>query len=176
MNANHVILIGFVGRIGFLRYFEDGKMAIDVRLGTTEGYKSRQTGEWVEHTDWHNLEFRDRDAECIANHLDVGQELSVTGKLRCRTYEKDGVPHPRYYVEVQSFQFGRRAKPKGEHAGLRPRARQPSAEGSEPPAVTATAAAHEEASEVVSRQTLCGGKSPIHRTGRLPRALRRPQA
>jgi len=52
---NKVILIGRIGKDPETYSFEDGTKKISFSLATTESYKDRNTGSWVDQTEWHNI-------------------------------------------------------------------------------------------------------------------------
>ena len=67
-------------------------------MATSETYKDRQTGERREQTEWHNVVLWRGLAEVAEKYVKKGDMIYVEGKLRTRSWEKDGVT--RYTTEV----------------------------------------------------------------------------
>ena len=102
---NKVTLIGHLGADPEVRYLEDGTCVANVNIATTESYKNKETGEKVVMpTDWHNISVRRPGlVKVVENYVKKGQLLYVEGKLRTRTYEKDG--DTKYITEVVVDEF-----------------------------------------------------------------------
>lgn len=97
--VNKVILIGRLGKDPEIRTFENGGMIANFTLATSETYKDRNTGEKKEITEWHNISIgRPQLAEVAQKYLHKGDMLYVEGKLRTRSWEKEG--QTRYITEV----------------------------------------------------------------------------
>lgn len=96
--VNKVILIGRLGKDPEVRNFDNGGMVANFTMATSETYKDRTTGEKKEITDWHNVVARNQGAEIIQKYVRKGDMLYVEGKLRTRSWEKDGIT--RYTTEV----------------------------------------------------------------------------
>ena len=97
--VNKVILIGRLGKDPEIRNFENGGMIASFTMATSEVYKDRTTGEKKEITDWHNVVARiPQQADVIQKYVKKGDMLYVEGKLRTRSWEKDG--QTRYTTEV----------------------------------------------------------------------------
>lgn len=99
-SVNKVILIGNLGKDPEVRHFEGGGAVANFPLATTESYRNRETGEKVTlPTDWHNISVRRPGlVKVVESYLKKGQLLYVEGKLRTRSYEKDG--ETKYVTEV----------------------------------------------------------------------------
>ncbi|MCE2734330.1 MAG: single-stranded DNA-binding protein [Cyclobacteriaceae bacterium] len=113
--VNKVILIGRLGKDPEIRNFENGGMIANFSMATSETYKDRTTGEKKEITDWHNVVARiPQQAEIIQKYVKKGDMLYVEGKLRTRSWEKDG--QTRYTTEVIIDNFTM-LTPKGNSGG-----------------------------------------------------------
>jgi single-strand DNA-binding protein len=95
---NKVILIGNLGDDVKMHYFEGGNSIGRFPIATSESYTSKQTGEKVTNTDWHNIVVRNKLAEICEKYLSKGDKVYVEGKLKNRQWEQDGVK--RYSTEV----------------------------------------------------------------------------
>ena len=96
--VNKVILVGRLGKDPELRNFENGGSIATFTMATSETYKDKVTGEKKEITEWHNIVLRKGLAEVATKYLHKGDMLYVEGKIRTRSWEKDGVT--RYTTEI----------------------------------------------------------------------------
>ncbi|MBI1768714.1 MAG: single-stranded DNA-binding protein [Bacteroidetes bacterium] len=96
--VNKVILLGRLGKDPESRTLESGTMVVNFTLATSEVYKDRTTGERKEITDWHNVVLWRGLAETASKYLHKGDQVYIEGKMRTRSWEKDGVT--RYTTEV----------------------------------------------------------------------------
>jgi single-strand DNA-binding protein len=95
---NKVILIGNLGDAVKMHYFDDQNCIGRFAIATSESYTSKQTGEKVTNTDWHNLVVRNGLAKICEKYLTKGDKVYVEGKLKNRQWEQDGIK--RYATEV----------------------------------------------------------------------------
>jgi single-strand DNA-binding protein len=100
--VNRVTLLGNLGQDPEMRTTQSGKAVCSIRIATTESYKD-QTGNWVDTTDWHSVTLWDRLAERVGQYARKGTKVYVEGKLKHRSYERDGVT--RYITEVLADQI-----------------------------------------------------------------------
>ena len=96
--VNKVILVGRLGKDPEVRHLENGATVANFSVATSETYKDRQTGEKREQTEWHNVVLWRGLAEVAEKYVKKGDMIYVEGKLRTRSWEKDGVT--RYTTEV----------------------------------------------------------------------------
>ena len=83
---NTVTLVGRVGNDPEPRYFDDGKVVLNLSLAVKRKYHSlerkvRNIRSGEEETDWFPLEFWGRDAEYVTNYVEKGSRLGITGSL-----------------------------------------------------------------------------------------------
>jgi single-strand DNA-binding protein len=98
-SVNKVILIGNLGRDPEVRYTPSGAAVCNVTLATTRSWKSKESGEKVEETEWHRIVFYDRLAEIAGEYLKKGRSIYVEGRLKTRKWtDKDGAE--KYTTEV----------------------------------------------------------------------------
>lgn len=104
MSVNKVILVGRVGKPAEVRTAGENKVA-SFSLATTEKYKDSKTGEWKENTEWHNIVCWRNTAELAEKYVQKGMQLYIEGKLRTRSWDKDG--EKRYVTEIvaEGLQF-----------------------------------------------------------------------
>ncbi len=97
--VNKVILIGRLGKDPEIRNFENGGMIANFTMATSETFKDKTTGEKREITEWHNITIgRPQLAEIAQKYVHKGDLLYVEGKLRTRSWEKNG--QKKYITEV----------------------------------------------------------------------------
>ncbi|MEK8051695.1 single-stranded DNA-binding protein [Ideonella sp. DXS22W] len=98
-SVNKVILIGNLGRDPEVRYTPSGSAVCNVSLATTRNWKSKDSGERQEETEWHRVVFFDRLAEIAGEYLKKGRPVYVEGRLKTRKWtDKDGVE--KYTTEI----------------------------------------------------------------------------
>jgi single-strand DNA-binding protein len=96
--VNKVILVGRLGKDPEVRNLENGASVANFTMATSETYKDRVTGEKKEITDWHNIVLWRGLAEIAQKYLHKGDMVYIEGKMRTRSWEKEGVT--RYTTEV----------------------------------------------------------------------------
>lgn len=95
--VNKVILVGRLGKDPEVRNLENGAVVANFSIATSEKYTDR-AGEKKEVTEWHNIVLWRGLAEVAQKYLHKGDMVYVEGKLRTRSWEKDGVT--RYTTEI----------------------------------------------------------------------------
>lgn len=96
--VNKVILVGRLGKEPEVRNLDNGAVVANFSMATSEVYKDRTTGERKEATEWHNIVLWRGLAEIAQKYLHKGDMVYIEGKLRTRSWEKDGVT--RYTTEI----------------------------------------------------------------------------
>ncbi len=96
--VNKVILVGNLGADPETRYMPSGSAVTNIRIATSEAWKDKESGEQKERTEWHRVTFYNRLAEVAGEFLKKGSQVYIEGKLRTRTYEKEGQTH--YSTEI----------------------------------------------------------------------------
>ncbi|MEJ6001551.1 single-stranded DNA-binding protein [Paucibacter soli] len=103
-SVNKVILIGNLGRDPELRYNPSGVAFCTISLATTRTWKSRDSGERQEETEWHRVVFNDKLAEIVGEYCKKGRPLYVEGRLRTRKWQdKEG--KDQYTTEIIADQM-----------------------------------------------------------------------
>ncbi|AOW20859.1 single-stranded DNA-binding protein [Urechidicola croceus] len=96
---NKVMLIGHLGDEVKMHYFDDKNSIGRFPLATNETYTSKQTGEKVSTTEWHNIVVRNRLAEICEKYLTKGDKVYCEGRIKNRQWEgEDG--NKRYTTEI----------------------------------------------------------------------------
>ena len=98
-SVNKVILIGNLGRDPEVRYTPNGSAVCNLGIATTRNWKSKESGERQEETEWHRVVLFDRLAEIAGEYLKKGRPVYIEGRLRTRKWtDKDGVE--KYTTEI----------------------------------------------------------------------------
>ena len=93
-----MILVGRLGKDTDVRTLESGATVANFTMATSESYRDKSTGERKEITEWHNIVLWRGLADVAAKYLHKGDMVYIEGKLRTRSWEKEGVT--RYTTEV----------------------------------------------------------------------------
>ncbi|MBX7124153.1 MAG: single-stranded DNA-binding protein [Cyclobacteriaceae bacterium] len=101
--VNKVILVGRLGKDPEIRNLENGASVANFTVATSESYRDKTTGEKKELTEWHNVVMWRGLADIAAKYLHKGDQVYIEGKLRTRSWEKEGVT--RYTTEVVADQM-----------------------------------------------------------------------
>jgi single-strand DNA-binding protein len=90
-SINKVILVGNLGRDPETRSTPGGSAVCNVAVATSRHWKSKDSGDKVEETEWHRVVFFDRLAEIAGQYLKKGRPVYVEGRLKTRKWQdKEG--------------------------------------------------------------------------------------
>lgn len=104
MKTNKVFLIGILGKDIEIIHFNNGCIG-NVSLATNEVYTNKQTGEKISNTEWHNLVFKNKQANIIEKYAKKGSKLFVIGRLKYRSWEQNGDTKYKTEIHVNEFEF-----------------------------------------------------------------------
>ena len=108
---NKVFIVGNLGQDPELKYGKSGTAILNIGVATTSSYKDKQTDEWKETTEWHQIVIFGKRAESVAQYLKKGDKIVVEGKLQTSSWEdKDG--NKRYKTEIIAQSVEYPSKPK----------------------------------------------------------------
>jgi len=104
-SLNKVMLIGRLGNEVKIHRFEDGNLIANFSIATSEYYKSKETGDRIENTEWHKIFAKNKLAEICEKYLKKGDAIFLEGKLHTRSWDDKGVK--RYSTEIiaQKIEF-----------------------------------------------------------------------
>ncbi len=98
-SVNKVIILGNLGRDPEVRYTPSGAAVCNLRIATTRNWKSKDSGERQEETEWHSVVMYDRQAEIAGEYLKKGRPVYIEGRLKTRKWQdKEG--QDRYTTEI----------------------------------------------------------------------------
>ena len=105
-SVNKVIVLGNLGRDPELRYTANGAAVCNIALATSRNWKSKDTGERQEETEWHRVVFYDKLAEVAGEYLKKGRPVYVEGRLKTRKWQdKDGKDNYTTEIVAESMQL-----------------------------------------------------------------------
>ena len=81
-SVNKVVLVGNLGKDPEVRFMPNGNAVANFSLATTESWKNKQTGEYENQTEWHNLTVFGSLGKCVVNTLKKGQRSTLKEKLK----------------------------------------------------------------------------------------------
>ena len=105
MGVNKVMLLGNLGKDPEVRYTNQQMAICSFSIATGERRKD-QSGQWVDHTEWHNIVTFGKTAENCSQYLKKGSQAFIEGSIRTRKWQdKEG--KDRYTTEIiaQTVQF-----------------------------------------------------------------------
>jgi len=96
-SVNTVTLLGNIGRDAETKFTPNGVSRSTFSVATSRRWKDKQSNEWKEETDWHNVVLW--KSENLAGYLLKGKQVYIEGRLQTRSYEtKEG--EKRYVTEI----------------------------------------------------------------------------
>ena len=97
---NQAQIIGRVGNDVEIRNLPNGGKVANFSVATDEGYRDKQTGEWVDRVEWHRVTtFQPGLVEVLQKHCRKGRIAFVQGKLQTRRW-KDAQGNERATTEI----------------------------------------------------------------------------
>ncbi len=103
---NKVMLIGNLGDDVKMHYFDGGNCVGRFPIATSETYVSKQSGERITNTEWHNIVVRNKAAELCEKYLKKGDKIYVEGRIKSRKWQsEDGTTRYSTEIQVQDFTF-----------------------------------------------------------------------
>jgi single-strand DNA-binding protein len=98
MGVNKVILVGNLGKDPEMRFTASQLPVCTFSLATGERRKDA-SGNWADHTEWHNIIAFGKTAELCGNYLKKGRQVFVDGRIQTRKWQdKEG--KDRYTTEI----------------------------------------------------------------------------
>lgn len=101
--VNSVALLGRTGKDPEVRQLETGLVA-NITLATSEKWTAKN-GDKMESTEWHNLTVYGQLADVFQKWVKKGDLIYVQGKIKYRSWEKDGQTHYRTEIVVRDLQM-----------------------------------------------------------------------
>lgn len=105
MNLNQVTLVGRLTRDPELKALPSGVSVCQFSVATGRYYKDKD-GKPQEETEYHNIAMFGTQADNAGKYLVKGQLVTVVGRLKTRSWEKDGQKHYKTDIIGEVVQFG----------------------------------------------------------------------
>lgn len=99
-SVNKVILVGNLGKDPEIKYTPQGTAVAKITVATSSSYKDKQSGEWKETTEWHNVVLWQRQAEIAGEYLKKGNKVYIEGRLQTRSWDDKTSGQKKYMTEV----------------------------------------------------------------------------
>jgi len=90
-SLNRVQLLGHIGSDPEVKVLDSGTNVATFSIATTDYAGKNEDGTSKFVTDWHRVTAWNKLAEIIGTHCHKGDKLFIEGKLKHRSYDKDGV-------------------------------------------------------------------------------------
>jgi len=134
-SVNKVTLLGNVGRDPEVRYLPSGMAVAQVSIATSTRRKDKNSGEMIEETQWHRVQFFDRLAEIAGEYVKKGRPIYIEGRLKYGKFtDKDGIERNTTDIVATELQLlggrddaGQAAAPAAAPAARAPAPRPPAA-------------------------------------------------
>ena len=99
--VNLVVLVGTLGANPESRTFPNGGSVCQFSIATSEKWQNKQTGDWIEQTEWHRIVANNRLGEIAQQYLKKGSKVYIEGSLRTRKWN-DQNGQERYSTEIRA--------------------------------------------------------------------------
>lgn len=100
-SVNMAVIVGYVGDNPKVNMTQTGRKVAGITVATTEkGYTAQSGVTYPDKTEWHQIVLWGRLAEVVEKYVHKGSMVYVQGKLRTRSYDKDGIT--RYTTEIEA--------------------------------------------------------------------------
>ena len=98
-SVNKIFLLGNSGQEPQVKVFDNGDSITTFSLATSDQWTDKQ-GEKRESTEWHTCDAYRQLAKIAADFVKKGSKVFVEGRIKTRSWEKEGVKQYRTEVEV----------------------------------------------------------------------------
>jgi single-strand DNA-binding protein len=99
-SINKATIMGHLGRDPEIRTTQNGTKIANFSVATSERWKNKQTSEYDERTQWHNVVvFNDRLVPLIEKRLQKGSLVYVEGQIETRKWQ-DQSGNDKYTTEI----------------------------------------------------------------------------
>jgi single-strand DNA-binding protein len=112
MYINKAMVFGNLTRDPELRALPSGAQVCNFSIATNRVYK-KADGTKQEEVEFHNIVVFGRQAETCAQYLKKGSTAYVEGRIKTRSWEKEGVKQYKTEINADTVQFGPRGSGQG---------------------------------------------------------------
>lgn len=107
MSINNVAISGHLTRDPELRSTQGGTPLLAIGVAVNDRYKNPQTGEWEDRPNYVDCVLFGSRAEWMVNDLHKGKLVTVSGKLRYTSWERDGERRSKLEVVADDIEYER---------------------------------------------------------------------
>lgn len=115
MNLNKVLIYGNITRDPEQKALPSGMAVTNFSVATNRRYT--KDGEKKEEVEYHNVVSFGKTAENVATYMKKGSAIYVEGRLKTRSWEKDGKKVYRTEIIAENVQFGPRKERSNDDPG-----------------------------------------------------------
>ena len=105
MSINRCVISGNLTRDPDIRSTAGGMQVLSFGVAVSDRRKNSQTGEWEDYPNFVDCTMFGTRAERLAAYLSKGTKVSIEGKLRYSSWEKDGQRRSKLEVIVDEIEF-----------------------------------------------------------------------
>ena len=98
-SVNKIFILGNVGQEPQVKTFDNGDSITSFSVATSDQWTDK-SGEKREATEWHNCVAYRQLAKIASDFIRKGSKVFVEGRIKTRSWEKEGVKQYRTEVEV----------------------------------------------------------------------------
>lgn len=104
-NLNLCQIIGRLGKDPEVKYTGGGKAVANFTVAVSESWKEKDSGERKQSTEWFSVVMFGRQAEVAGEFMKKGSLVYLAGKIKTRSWEKDGQKHYKTELHADVMQF-----------------------------------------------------------------------
>ena len=104
-SINRVVLVGNLTRDPELRQMPNGNSVCSLGLAVNDRVKDKSTGEWTDYANFFDIDVFGAQGENCSRFLTKGRQVAIEGRLRWRSWEKDGQKRSKVSVVADNVQF-----------------------------------------------------------------------
>lgn len=105
MSINRVVISGNLTRDPEVRATASGMAIMRIGVAVNDRRKNNQTGQWEDYPNFVNCTMFGARAEAVSRYLTKGTKVSIEGKLRYSSWERDGQKHSSLEVIIDEIEF-----------------------------------------------------------------------
>ena len=99
-SVNKVTLLGNLGKDPEVKFLPSGQAVANFSIATTDRFKDKNSNEWQDRTEWHNIVAYGRTAEIVRDYVKKGNKLYVEGRLTTRSWDDKDSGKKIYRTEI----------------------------------------------------------------------------
>ena len=105
MSVNNATIMGNVGKDPEFKILSNGQPVVNFSVATTDRWIDKDSGQQKEAVEWHSVVAFRKLAELIERRVKKGSHVYIEGRLKTRSWDKDGVKHFKTEIEASKIEF-----------------------------------------------------------------------